>query len=158
MSDFEKALQIVLGLEGTYSDDTDDPGGKTRYGITEAVAREHGYKGVMQALPLDLAQSIYKVDYWDACRCEGMPWPLSLYVFDAAVNQGCDAARKTLQQSFGLAVDGVIGLATMTKAQGSSPWHWARFMAFRAIRYQGTRNFDKFGTGWITRLFQVWRG
>ena len=37
MSTFDRALEVVLRLEGGYSDDATDPGGQTRHGITEAV-------------------------------------------------------------------------------------------------------------------------
>lgn len=158
MSDFEKALPIVLGVEGDYSNDQADPGGKTRYGITEAVARKHGYTGNMMALPLDLAKSIYRSGYWDACRCDDIPWPLNLYVFDASVNQGYSAAVKALQQCLDVTQDGILGPVTISKAKGSDPWRRGRFMAFRAMRYQATANFDKFGAGWLTRLFQIWQG
>jgi hypothetical protein len=53
---FLTAFDKLLKHEGDYSDHKDDPGGKTRYGITEAVAREVGYRGDMRELPLDLAQ------------------------------------------------------------------------------------------------------
>ncbi len=53
---FETAFALLLGHEGEFSDHPDDPGGKTRYGVTEAVARETGYKGDMRELPLELAQ------------------------------------------------------------------------------------------------------
>ena len=66
---FHRALTAVLDLEGDYSDDARDPGGRTRYGITEAVAREQGYQGDMQDLPKSLAESIYKTHYWDVCHC-----------------------------------------------------------------------------------------
>lgn len=34
---FLTALQIVLGIEGGYSDDPDDKGGRTYLGITEEM-------------------------------------------------------------------------------------------------------------------------
>jgi len=157
MSDFEKALPIILGVEGDYSDDKADPGGKTRYGITEAEARGHGYTGEMSELPLFLAQDIYRQSYWDACRCDEMPWPLNLYVFDAAVNQGPGTAIKMLQQCLDITPDGKVGPITIAKTKPRNKWRESRFMACRAMRYQGTRNYDKFGMGWLTRLFQVWQ-
>lgn len=157
MSKFDHSFDVIVALEGGYSDDAHDPGGKTRYGITEAVARTHGYIGDMRSLPLDVAREIYRADYWDACRCDNLPWPLSLYVFDSAVNQGAGAAIKMLQRSLDTVQDGHIGAQTLALAAKSGPWHAARFLAFRAIRYTGTRGFDTYGAGWLTRLFEIGR-
>ena len=150
---FHRALTAVLDLEGDYSDDARDPGGRTRYGITEAVAREQGYQGDMQDLPKSLAESIYKTHYWDVCHCDDLPWPLSAYVFDAAVNQGGLPARRMLQRALHTLEDGNIGPLTLRLAAKSTPWHAARFMAFRALRYTATSGFDVYGMGWMTRLF-----
>lgn len=155
MSQFDRALKIVLGQEGGYSDDVRDPGGKTRYGITEAVARRHGYIGAMSALPLDLASLIYRADYWDSCRCDDLPWPLALYVFDCAVNQGVGAAVVLLQHALDTTQDGVIGANTLRLARASTPWHASRFLALRAARYTQTKNYEHYGLGWFTRLFEV---
>lgn len=154
---FDKAFSIILELEGGYSDDANDPGGKTKYGITESVARKNGYLGEMRDLSLQFAQAVYKMRYWEAAGCDYYPWPLSLYVFDSAVNQGVEPAKKMLQRALSTVQDGVIGQATRRLATKSTPWHWARFMAFRATRYYSTRGFDRFGEGWITRLFQLSR-
>ena len=155
---FDRAFAIVLKEEGGYSDDPRDPGGKTRYGITESVARQHGYQGDMRNLPLDVAKSIYKRSYWDACQCDQLPWPLSCYVFDCAVNQGPETARRLLQATLDTVQDGQIGSATIRLAKNSNEWHWHRFMALRAMRYYGTRGFDRFGLGWLGRLFNVVAG
>ncbi|MEN9903419.1 MAG: Bordetella virus, partial [Pseudomonadota bacterium] len=63
---FDAAIADLLGIEGGFSDDPADSGGATRYGITEAVARRHGYTGPMREMPSDLARAIYRADYWDA--------------------------------------------------------------------------------------------
>ena len=70
---FLTAFEKLLKHEGGYSNHPADPGGKTRYGITEAVAREVGYRGNMNELPLELAQRIYKEKYWDAVQAEALP-------------------------------------------------------------------------------------
>jgi lysozyme family protein len=152
---FEDAFEIVVASEGGYSDHAADPGGKTRYGITEAVAREHGYTGDMRELPLATAHAIYRRSYWDACKCDKLPWPLSLYVFDSAVNQGVRPATQMLQRAMDTVQDGVIGQQTISLAARSTPWHASRFLALRAARYAGTHNFDTFGVGWLTRLFEI---
>ena len=70
MADFERAVEKTLKLEGGFVNDPDDPGGATKYGITEATARAHGYTGDMRELPLDVAREIYKKSYWDIARLD----------------------------------------------------------------------------------------
>lgn len=53
----------ILAVEGGYVANKNDPGGETDYGVTEVVARQHGYTGVMKDLPKSLAVSIYNQDY-----------------------------------------------------------------------------------------------
>ena len=156
MSNFERAVSIVLAEEGGYVNDPRDPGGETNFGISKRQ-----YPDVdIATLNVSAAKEIYRRDYWDVCKCDYLPWPLCLFVFDAAVNQGCDAqanfaAQKMLQRALDVPQDGILGLRTMAAAAKARPWHAARFMAFRAMRYQSTRNFDRFGEGWLIRLFRV---
>lgn len=44
-------LAGVYALEGGYVNDARDPGGATRYGVTEHVARDYGYRGDMRRFP-----------------------------------------------------------------------------------------------------------
>ncbi|MGJ8524161.1 hypothetical protein R84981_002880 [Carnimonas sp. R-84981] len=53
----------VSGNEGGHVNDPHDPGGETNHGITENVARAHGYKGDMRDLSVHDAASIYYSDY-----------------------------------------------------------------------------------------------
>ena len=52
-------IDDIIRAEGGYSDNPADSGGKTCWGITEAVARSNGYAGSMAELPKDFARSIY---------------------------------------------------------------------------------------------------
>jgi lysozyme family protein len=49
------AIALILGgvyaVEGGYVNDPKDPGGATRYGVTEQVARANGFRGDMRAFP-----------------------------------------------------------------------------------------------------------
>lgn len=157
MGNFDRALEILLESEGGYVNHPSDPGGATRYGITQAVARESGYIGDMRVLPINTAADIYRAKYWNACQCDELPWPLCLYVFDAAVNQGTNAAIKMLQKLLQTVQDGVIGPATLRLAKESTAYHAICYLSERAIRYAGTRNFETFGHGWMNRLFTLAR-
>jgi lysozyme family protein len=47
----EQLIDEVIGREGGYSNHPADRGGATRWGVTEAVARAHGYRGDMRSFP-----------------------------------------------------------------------------------------------------------
>lgn len=150
---FTTAFEKLLGHEGGYSDHKDDPGGKTRYGITEAVAREVGYRGDMRELPLDLAQRIYKDRYWDAVQAEHLPADIRYAVFDAAVNSGIAQAAKWLQRACGVKDDGVIGPQTIRAANALHPEGLKRKMLAQRLRFMATlANWPAFGRGWANRI------
>ena len=151
MHNFDKAFAAVVGLEGGYSNDPNDPGGETKYGISKRAYPNENIKN----LTLDRAKALYKRDYWDEVKGDELPHRLDIMVFDAAVNQGVVPAIKMLQKALGVAQDGILGRDTMKKALDAGKEHCALFMAERAMRYMGTRNFDRFGRGWLKRLFVV---
>ena len=152
MSYFDKAFEHVLGIEGGYVNDPKDPGGETKYGICK-----RSYPSVdIKALTIEQAKALYKRDYWDKVKGDELPFPINLFMFDAAVNQGVDPAIKMLQAALSVAQDGVLGVQTLkAAAQAKGGELPAQFMAARAMRYIGTRNFDRYGKGWFKRLFAI---
>lgn len=150
---FDAAVDHVLKSEGGYSDHAADPGGRTRYGITEAVAREVGYKGDMRELPLDLAKRIYKDRYWDAIKAEQLPPAVRYVVFDAAVNSGPGQAVKWLQRALGVVDDGVIGPKTLAAANAANPDALKMRMLGQRLRFMaGLANWPAFSRGWAIRI------
>jgi lysozyme family protein len=150
---FDRAFENVIGVEGGYVNDPDDPGGETIYGITR---RDHPQAWANGQPTLAQAKEIYRRDYWDAAGCGQLLVPLAELVFDCAVNQGVGTAKKLLQKALGVTQDGIIGRGTVAAIQRADQKELcALFMAERALRYTGTRNFDKYGRGWLKRLFIV---
>lgn len=99
---FERAWAKLLGVEGGFVDDPNDSGGKTRFGITEAVARDDGYAGPMRELPLERAQSIAKRKYWDVLRLDDVAMldeRLAHELLDTAYSMGPPTAAVFLQRS-----------------------------------------------------------
>lgn len=97
---FEAAFARTIGHEGGFSDDPVDRGGKTRFGITETVARAYGYAGAMDKLPFAIAKAIYRERYWDYLSLDAVAslYPALAYkLFDAGVNCGQANAVKWLQ-------------------------------------------------------------
>ena len=150
---FDQAFDILLRHEGGFSDHAADPGGKTRFGITEAVAREAGYRGDMRELPLDLAKRIYKDRYWDAVRAEELPEAIRYTVFDAAVNSGPRQAIRWLQRAVGVRDDGVIGPITLSAVRATDPQALLRRMLSARLRLMtDLPTWPTFGRGWARRI------
>ena len=150
---FDTAIKHVLQVEGDYSDHAADPGGKTRYGITEAVARTAGYRGDMRELPLDLAKRIYREEYWNAVRADELPAGIRLVMFDAAVNSGVGQAIRWLQRAVGAADDGVLGPRTMASLGAlSADGVRMRILAQRLRFMAGLPNWPAFSRGWARRI------
>lgn len=174
MSVFDDALGRVLRLEGDYTDDPTDRGGQTRFGITRAVARAHGYAGEMRALPLETARAIYRADYWDALGLDAVAaWhmPLALHLFDIAVNMGTASAGRFLQRALNLMnrgqrlfpdvpVDGSLTPRTLGALQrlgdGDKPLLLRLVQAYQGRRYIEIIEHDptqeRFTRGWMARL------
>jgi lysozyme family protein len=148
---FDKAFEHVVGLEGGYVDDPRDPGGETKYGIAKKFHPREDIKN----MTLERAKEIYYKDYWIPAQCEKLEWPMSLYVFDAAVNQGVVPAVRMLQETVGTTPDGVIGPRTLAAVKAAGHEGELLYLVRRAFRYIGTINFNAFGRGWLKRLFAI---
>ena len=103
-NNFMKAMVFVKKWEGVFSDDSFDPGGKTKYGISDAgdgtidglVDIDRDGKGDVKVEELTLEQAIqcYYNSYYVPRGCNDMPLVWAVPVFDAAVNCGVGRAKK----------------------------------------------------------------
>lgn len=123
----DQLIDDVIAREGGYSDHPNDRGGATNFGITQRVAREHGYHGAMRDLPRAVAERIYRAIYWEQPRfdhvAERAP-TVAAELFDTGVNMGPMTATMFLQRALNvlnrarrdypdIARDGRIGPATL---------------------------------------------
>lgn len=153
---FDEAFHELLGHEGGYSDHPHDPGGKTMWGVTEKVARAHGYRGPMNELPVSFAKSLYKEIYWDSVRADEVPRQARYALFDAAVNSGPVQAIKWLQKAAEVADDGKFGPATLRAVQAYDPELLeSRMLGFRLMFMTELGNWKSFNKGWARRVAQV---
>jgi len=124
MKPFDYAFEQTLCLEGGYSNDPADRGGKTNWGITQDTLKDACLRDVVStrdvsALNKEEARLIYKADYWNALKLDSVLSPaIAAEIFDTAVNMGRQAAVKIVQESLNylgesLAVDGSMGLKTL---------------------------------------------
>lgn len=142
-------MKRLLGNEGGFVDNPKDPGGATNYGITEKVARAHGYQGDMRSLPMTTAIAIYERDYWTPIKADQLPDHLRFHVFDAAVNSGTSQAIKWLQRAAGVNEDGIIGPRTLSASSIVTP---AKYSAIRLRFMTSLSTWSTFGKGWARRI------
>lgn len=124
-------IDEVIGREGGYTNHPADKGGPTRWGVTQAVARAHGYLGDMRQYPREKAVEVYRQTYWVLPRFEKVAaiFPtVAAELFDTAVNMGPGAAVGFLQRALNalnrgavdfpdLSLDNLIGPMTLNALQ-----------------------------------------
>ena len=102
VADVDELIEGLIEREGGYVSHPDDTGGPTCFGITEAVARAHGYGGPMRQLPREEAARIYKRLYWlrpgfDEVASHSAA--IAGELFDTGVNMGPAVAVTFLQRA-----------------------------------------------------------
>lgn len=127
MDHIDHLIDELIAREGGFVDHPADKGGPTRWGITRAVARRHGYMDQIDKLPRSVAASIYERLYW---RVPGFDQvariapKLASELFDTGVNMGTGTAIGFLQRALNalnrngvdypdIAVDRKIGPVTL---------------------------------------------
>jgi len=118
MANYQDAINKVLQAEGGYVNHALDRGGRTNYGITQAVYETFiGRKlvgpttdalpgqpmseaeTVMRNMPLGNALTIYKNSYWDKVGGDKIrKFAIAAIIFDQSVNRGVSAAVRQAQR------------------------------------------------------------
>jgi len=125
--DVDGLIDNLIEREGGFSNHPADGGGPTCFGITEAVARAHGYGGPMRQLPRSEAARIYKRLYWLRPRFDEVAKrspSVASELFDTGANMGPTVAATFLQRALtalnrngadypDLVPDGRIGAQTL---------------------------------------------
>ncbi len=101
-TDVDTLIDALIEREGGYANHPADRGGPTRFGITEAVARAHGYGGPMALLPREEASAIYRRLYWLRPRFDAVARrsaQVAAELFDTGANMGPGVASTFLQRA-----------------------------------------------------------
>jgi len=167
------ALNWIFQAEGLLSDDPDDPGGTTKYGISLRFLLSQGKLGDIdgdgdvdaddiRALTPGDAASLYWNHFWVGVRADDLPGRLNIAVFDMAVNAGISRAVKILQEALNVKMDGKIGPKTLGAAQramSQNPDFIVDYLGYRAEYYRNitlaNSKLSKFLRGWNNRLFRL---
>jgi len=128
---FEKIFQFTMQWEGgsKYTNDSDDPGGGTKYGISQKENPDID----VQNLTEEQAMGIYQQRYWDHVA-QGKDDDMDMAAFDSAVNCGVPTVLKWLPTCI----------------------TWEDVTAMRRQHYvalaNANPNLDKYLTGWENRV------
>jgi lysozyme family protein len=165
---FHHALGLVLAFEGAFTSDPDDPGGPTKWGVTQETY--NGYRlekrrveQSVQAMTRDECTEIYETQYWYPCHGDELTMNLAAVHFDTFVNLPPGAAFRCLQLAAngGCRVDGKWG--PQTKAAVTRAIHdrgeknvienYLRARAaYYAARVQKDPVLTKYIHGWMNRV------
>jgi len=175
-NNFDKAVGFVLKHEGGLVNHPADPGGITNLGISfrflkgfnssiadvnnDGIVDEHD----IEEMTVEQASLIYKIAFWDACKCNELPSPVDIAVMDTAVNMGTGTSIKLLQRTLNdlydanLKVDGGFGPITMSAIQDivdtvefSKAFLESRRDYYRSLADSKPR-FRVFLRGWMNRV------
>ena len=149
MMNFDIAFDRLIGHEGGYVNDSRDPGGETKYGISKRAYPDVDIK----ALTLEQARTIYRRDWWDRLQIDSLPEAIRFPMFDAAVNSGPGNAARWLQRAAGVADDGRIGPVTIAAVKAANPEALAARMHGHRLRFMTQlTTWPTFGRGWAVRV------
>ncbi|MEX0371719.1 MAG: holin-associated N-acetylmuramidase [Tateyamaria sp.] len=129
----------IVGREGGYVNDPDDPGGATKFGVTIHTMRRLGLDldgdgdvdaADVRRLSRDQAIDIFVTHYFERPRIAELPNVLHATVFDMYVNAGANAIkilqRLLTEMGHPCVVDGALGpqsIAAARAAHRAAPDH-----------------------------------
>lgn len=152
MTPFERAFELVVESEGGFVDDPSDPGGKTKFGVSQRAYPDED----IERMTLARAQFLYRRDYWDRISGDSLPEGVALVLFDFAVNSGVSQAVKSLQRLLGVTSDGQIGPMTIAATRAIPSRRLVSWLsAERALYVAGLPTFSRFGRGWTRRIISM---
>ena len=131
---FDKAFKITIGLEGKPSNDPDDPGGYTIWGLSSRFNRE-----VTPRMTLEQAKDVYLNKYWIPAGCDDAPFPMDIALFDSQVNPQNDPKLP------GVGNQEILNM---------KPENWQEYMIFRMQRYMRCSK-EKYVKGHIFRVLRL---
>lgn len=157
---FEYTMQWETGgdKDGALTDDPDDPGGLTRWGISK---RSHPNVDIKN-LDEQAAKIIYAMEYWGGINGNEVAKKserVAIKLFDMAVNLGQYRASRMFQQALNqssrvepkLDEDGRIGNGTLRAIDLVPETFLLEFMTILLEQYYERIGNEKFLKGWLRR-------
>ena len=157
---FDTAFGRLMSYEGGYSNDPDDPGGETNFGISKRSFPEVDIANLTE----EQAKVIYLEKFWIPLRLNHVVEPnIAAEIFEQGVNLGNKMAVKNAQSALnylggGLKVDGDMGPVTVGAINGFKDQHLL-FRILNGIQFCYYLNLvkvnlkqRKYARGWLRRI------
>jgi lysozyme family protein len=144
---FIEAFNRLMDSEGGYVNDSADPGGETRWGISKRSYPAEDIKNLTR----ERAAAIYQRDFWEVLGDDVHP-AVKFQVFDFAVNSGIQTAIRKLQAAIGVADDGHWGPVSAARLKEMDVSDvLMRYVAERLDFWRRLSTWPRFGAGWAGR-------
>lgn len=160
IGDFERAVRFVIQHEGGLSNHQLDRGGKTNWGITQALLQAVLPGRSVEDLTIAEAKQVYREVFWEAIKGPLLPPPVALALLDFAVHSGAPRAVRALQEAVGANPDGKIGPKTLDRVYARDPAYVAQEVCRQRISFlvdfcRRDTSQLVFLKGWMLRLFDL---
>lgn len=141
MNDFQIAMKHVLKWEGFISNDKNDKGGLTIWGISSRSHKDAVYE--MKRLievgdkdeAYDIAEHIYWNVYWLKMDCDKKIFPANIIIFDTAINMGRSRAKEIYDKST----------------------DWQDYLLLRLYTYSKFKQAKLYFRGWANRTLDLYK-
>lgn len=146
---FEKLIRRILDHEGGYVNDSADPGGETKFGISKRSYPNADIK----SLTLEDAIEIYRRDFWNPIKGDRFYDGVAFQLLDSAVHSGIRESIRFLQRAVDVADDGFFGPVSLAASQAMSESDQIMLFIAERIEYQTKlKNWPNHGKGWMRRI------
>ena len=157
---FDNIFSYILMVEGGYSNNPNDKGGATKYGITENVAKAYGYD--VSSLTKEQAKEIYYKGFYLKNKLDKIASDkVALSIFDWLVNSGIWAIKKAqltlCNLGYKVDIDGIIGRDTLNSLNSVNvneflnEYHRIQKLFYEAI-VKNNQSQKVFLNGWLNRI------
>ena len=147
---FLTSVNRVLGHEGNYVNNPNDPGGETNWGISKRSYPQLDIRNLSR----EDAIAIYERDFWNPIKLS-VPDSVKYQMFDFAVNSGIDNSIRALQRAIGVSDDGHWGSISDGTAQSTAESDMLMLTVAERIDFMTKRsNWQYAGKGWSRRMAQ----
>ncbi len=156
MADFMTAIAVVLANEGGYSNDPNDPGGETNFGISKRSFPDVDIKNLTR----DGAIAIYEKNFWRFGGVENQD--VADKIFDLYVNHGnvrlvqaalakLEAGPIVVDGQWGPQTEAAVNAADSVKLLAGIRLEWCVAICQRVVADNTQMTFCR---GWLARAIQ----